>query len=320
MAILIVGGAGYIGSYVNLMMNKKGFETIVLDNLSTGNKDAVNVGTLIVGDLGDTATLKKVFEDNDIDAVMHFAAHTAVGESVKDPGKYYHNNVVNTLALLDTMVDYGVKRFLFSSSAAIFGSPEKDLIDEEHRVLPINPYGRTKLMIEKILGDYDIAYGMKSCCLRYFNAAGGDPSGEHKNYNINSTNIIPVILNAIEKESPVTIFGTDYDTIDGTCVRDYIHIHDLASAHISALEKLLVDDATSSQYNLGNGDGYSVSDVIDTAKKVTGVNFTVIEGERRAGDPDVLVASAKKAQKELGWKPEFPDLESIILHQWKATL
>jgi len=175
-------------------------------------------------------------------------------------------------------------------------------------------------MIEKILGDYDIAYGMKSCCLRYFNAAGGDPSGEHKNYNINSTNIIPVILNAIEKESPVTIFGTDYDTIDGTCVRDYIHIHDLASAHISALEKLLVDDATSSQYNLGNGDGYSVSDVIDTAKKVTGVNFTVIEGERRAGDPDVLVASAKKAQKELGWKPEFPDLESIILHQWKATL
>ncbi|MGM0439774.1 MAG: UDP-glucose 4-epimerase GalE [Chlamydiota bacterium] len=315
--ILIAGGAGYIGSHVNRMLNRLGYKTVVFDNLSRGNSEAVNCGTLVIGDLANSQDLEKLFSQHKIDAVMHFAAYTAVGESVEDPAIYYRNNVVNTLNLLDAMVAHDIKNFIFSSTAAIFGTPQQELVSENHPTIPINPYGTTKLMVEKILSDYDQAYGIKSACLRYFNAAGGDPLGKALNYNLQSTNLIPVILNCLAQHKPLQIFGTDYPTPDGTCIRDYIHIDDLGSAHIIALQQLLRKEK-SLHYNLGNGTGFSVREVITATEKVTGQKIDYIEAPRREGDPPILVAGSSKARQELQWKPRYPDLESIIFHQWQA--
>lgn len=308
--VLVVGGAGYIGSYVNKLLNKSGYPTVVLDNLSKGDRDLVTSGTFLLGDMGDTHILDELFANYPIDAVMHFAAFTDVGESVQNPAIYYQNNVVNTLTLLNSMLKHGVNRLIFSSSAAIFGIPCQDLVNEEHTKIPINPYGETKLMVERILADYSVAYGLASCSLRYFNAAGADPDGELP-LNIKLTNLIPVIVKSLRTGQPFKLFGNDYDTSDGTCIRDYIHIHDLATAHILALKKLLKDGKTCA-YNLGNGNGFSVLEVIESARSVTKETLPYILAPRRQGDPPRLVADSKRAKQELGWTPIYPDIDTII--------
>lgn len=316
--ILIAGGAGYIGSHVNKMVDQAGYRTIVYDNLSTGNRKAVTRGRFIQGDLADTEELDQVFLEFSIDVVMHFAAHIDVGESVTHPAKYYRNNVINTINLLDVMARHSVGTFIFSSSAAIFGNPQEIPITESHPTHPINPYGETKLIVEHILRDYANAYGLKYTSLRYFNAAGGDPDGEVRNYKVKESNLIPVVLRSLKRPNgSVTIFGTDYPTPDGTCIRDYIHICDLGQAHVNAMTKLL-DGADSACYNLGNGQGFSVREVIDSAEKTTGLPVNVVEGSRRLGDPPILVADSKKAKQALNWFPKFPSLDEMIDHAWKA--
>lgn len=316
--VLVVGGAGYIGSHVNEMLQKAHYDTVVLDNLSKGNRKAVTKGTFIQGDMGDAELLDQIFSNHSIDVVMHFAALIDVGESVISPLKYYINNVAKTLTLLDAMQRHGIKILIFSSTAAIFGNPLENPINESHPQNPINPYGASKLMVENILQDVDRAHGIRSCSLRYFNAAGGDPEGKIKFYQQKPTNLIPIILKTIlHSEGSVTIFGSDYPTLDGTCVRDYIHIVDLAAAHITAMEKLLAG-SPSCQYNLGNGLGFSVREVISTVQKVTGKFINVIEGPRRDGDPAFLVANSAKAKQELQWNPRYPDLETMISHAWNA--
>ena len=315
--ILVVGGAGFIGSHINEMLYRQGYQTIVLDNLSLGNQDVVKHGIFIKGDIADSELLDQLFTQYKIDAVMHFAAFKDVGESVKEPLKYYQNNVTNTLNLLAAMVRHQVKAFIFSSSASVYGMPHEGIVTEEHPCSPINPYGQTKLIVEKILKDFDQAYHLRSCSLRYFNAAGGDPKGIIKNRTKDS-NLIPIILRTIGyPDQAVTIFGTDYPTPDGTCIRDYIHIEDLGTAHIAAMSKLL-NGAPSSCYNLGNGKGFSVREVIAAVEKVTGEKINVKEGARRPGDPSMLVASSSKAFEELGWKPAYTSLEDIIEHAWNA--
>lgn len=316
--ILIVGGAGYIGSHVNKMLDEAGYNTIVLDNLSTGNKDSATRGKFIEGDMANTELLDEIFTAHPIKAVMHFAAFIDVGESVLSPLKYYHNNVANTLNLLNAMQKHAVNIFIFSSTAAIFGIPQEELIKENHPTHPINPYGSSKLMVERILQDADNAYGIKSSCLRYFNAAGGDPGGEVKNYKKKETNLIPIILKSLKYgNGEITINGSDYPTPDGTCIRDYIHICDLGAAHIAAMEQL-INGGPSSQYNLGNGRGFSVREVIDAAEKVTGISPKITIGPRRIGDPPTLLADSQKARKMLKWKPLFPDLETMIEHAWNS--
>lgn len=318
--ILVTGGAGFIGSHVNQMLNQAGYNTIVLDNLTRGNKGAVRKGLFIEGSLSDEQLLLKIFTSQKIDAVMHFAAFIDVGESIVNPGKYYQNNVWQTLVLLEAMQKHQVQHFIFSSTAAIFGLPQEKTINENHPKLPINPYGQSKLMIETILSDFDLAHQIKSCSLRYFNAAGGDPDGEIKYSEKKESNLIPLILKSLKNGSgSITIYGTDYDTKDGTCIRDYIHVHDLALAHILSMEKLF-NTRKSVQYNLGNGNGFSVRDVILAAEQVTGLKVNVKEGNRRAGDPPILVANSDKAQNELGWHPQYPKLEQMIEHAWKAML
>lgn len=316
--ILVVGGAGFIGSHVNKMLDQKGYTTLVLDNLSTGNSKAVTRGKFFEGDIASTKTLDDIFAAHPIDAVMHFAAYTDVGESMVDPIKYYLNNVTNTLNLLNAMQRHAIKTFIFSSSAAIFGMPQDEQITENHPTHPINPYGATKLMVERILSDFDRAYGLRSCCLRYFNAAGGDPDGEVKNFKAKENNLIPVVLRSLKNGSTVTINGSDYPTPDGTCIRDYIHICDLGDAHILAMERLF-NGSPSSQYNLGNGKGFSIREVLQTAEKVTGITPKVSVGPRRPGDPPVLVASSQKAHEELHWTPKYSGLETMIEHAWKAS-
>lgn len=315
--ILIVGGAGYIGSHVNKMLYQAGYETVVFDNLSHGDQRAATHGFFIEGDTANPTALDTLFKKHHIDAVMHFAAYIDVGESVRDPSKYYTNNVTNTLNLLNAMLRHSVKTFIFSSSAAVYGIPKEIPIVESHPCHPINPYGYSKLMVETILSDFDKAYGLKSCSMRYFNAAGGDPDGEIKNYKRKEHNLIPLILKSLKKKESVTIFGTDYPTPDGTCIRDYIHVCDLANAHISAMEHI-IKGAPSSIYNLGNGNGFSVRQVIHAVEKVTGLKVHVIEGDRRPGDPAILVANAQKAIHELKWNPQFSALETMIEHAWKA--
>ena len=315
--ILVMGGAGFVGSHVNKMLNQHGYQTIVFDNLSLGDRRAVTKGQFIQGDMDHIQDLERVFSDFPIHAVMHFAGLIDVGESIVEPAKYYHHNVVNTLSLLDMMRRHSVKFFIFSSSAAIFGIPQEQSLSETHPCFPINPYGESKLMVEKILRDFDRAYGIKSSCLRYFNAAGGDPEGEIKNYKRKETNLIPIILRSLKSNGSVTIFGTDYPTPDGTCIRDYIHVNDLGAAHIAAMEHLL-KGGPSSFYNLGNGKGFSVREVIDAAEKVTGLTAQVIKGPRREGDPAILVADSTKAFNELGWKPKYERLEVMISHAWNA--
>lgn len=317
MKILVVGGAGYIGSHMVKLLSRSGTEVITLDNLSCGYADAVRYGELIKGDLGDRITLDKLFSDHRIDAVMHFAAFIEVGESVSNPAKYYHNNVSNTQILLDAMISHDIEHFIFSSTAAIFGEPEYTPIDEAHKKEPINPYGRSKLMVEQILEDYDRAYGLKSTCLRYFNAAGADPEGELGERHNPETHLLPLILQAASgRRENIKIFGQDYPTDDGTCVRDYVHINDLCEAHSLALKRMQ-EKSESARYNLGNGKGFSVREVIDTTMSVTGKDFTVIEDARRPGDPAVLVADSQRARNELNWQPQFDKLETIIETAWQ---
>ena len=316
--ILVVGGAGFIGSHVSKMLSCHHYHPIIFDNLSSGHKEAVTCGTFIQGDLANPHDLDHVFETHSITAVLHFAALIDVGESVIDPLKYYTHNVAYTLNLIEAMRKFGVKTLIFSSSAAIFGHPEEVPMPETHACRPISPYGQTKLMIENILNDCDRAYGIKSSCLRYFNAAGGDPKGEIKNFKVKETNLIPLVLRSLKDSTQsITIFGTDYPMHDGTCIRDYIHLEDLGSAHILAMEKLL-QGGSSSNYNLGNGNGFSVREVITAAEKTTGLKVKTIEGPRRPGDPPILVANATKARKELGWTPVYPDLVEMISHAWRA--
>ena len=321
MKILVVGGAGYIGSHMVKQLALSNHDVITLDNLSCGYEDAVKYGELTVGDLGNKDTLDQLFSAHQFDAVMHFAAFIEVGESVLNPAKYYQNNVANTQVLLDAMVKHGVRDFIFSSTAAIFGEPEYTPIDEKHSKHPINPYGRTKLMVEQILEDYDNAYGLKSTCLRYFNAAGADPDGELGERHNPESHLVPLILQAASgRREDIKIFGQDYPTEDGTCVRDYVHINDLCEAHSLALTRMQ-ETNQSARYNLGNGKGFSVQQVIDTAKQVSGIDFKVVTTDRRAGDPAILVADSTLAKKELGWRPKFDKLETIIetAWQWETT-
>jgi UDP-glucose 4-epimerase len=317
MKILVVGGAGYIGSHMVKQLALAGHDVITLDNLSYGYRDAVKYGEFVEGDLGDNDVLDKIFAAGDVDAVMHFAGFIQVGESVEKPSMYYLNNVVNTHTLLDAMLRHEVKNFIFSSTAAIFGEPEYTPIDEKHKKQPINPYGHSKLMIEQVLDDYDKAYGLRSTCLRYFNAAGADPDGELGERHVPETHLIPLILQAASgRREDIKVFGDDYPTDDGTCVRDYIHINDLCEAHSLALEKMIRDDK-SARYNLGNGKGFSVKQVIDIAREVSGNDFKVTVEPRRAGDPAVLVADATLAKKELNWQPKFAELHDIVKTAWQ---
>jgi len=317
MKILVVGGAGYIGSHMVKILCAEGHDVTTFDNLSKGYRDAVLAGLFVEGDLADKTQLENLFSSNQFDAVMHFASFIEVGESVREPAKYYQNNLVNTQNLMDVMVKHDVGYFVFSSTAAVFGEPEYTPIDEAHPKNPINPYGRSKLMVEQMLEDYDLAYGLKSVALRYFNAAGADPDGELGERHVPETHLIPLVLQAASgRRESISIFGQDYDTSDGTCVRDYIHINDLCDAHLLALNKLKKDQQ-SSRYNLGNGLGFSVKQVIDCARQVTGKDIQVNHADRRPGDPAVLVADAALARQELGWKPRYEDLDQIIGHAWQ---
>ena len=316
MKILIVGGAGYIGSHMVKQLANSGHDVVTLDNLSYGYRDAVKYGEFVQGDLGDDKILDSIFSDGSIDTVMHFAGFIQVGESMTKPSMYYQNNVANTLILLDAMLRHQVKNFIFSSTAAIFGEPDYTPIDEKHNKQPINPYGHSKLMIEQVLADYDEAYSLRSTCLRYFNAAGADPDGELGERHIPETHLIPLILQAASgRRDDIKVFGDDYPTDDGTCVRDYIHINDLCDAHLLALE-LMIKNNKSARFNLGNGKGFSVKQVIDVAKEVSGQDFKVTIEPRRAGDPAVLVADALLATKELNWQPKFAELKDIVETAW----
>ncbi len=314
--ILVVGGAGYVGCHMVAVLGEAGYKPVTLDNLYSGYRDAVIAGEFIQGDLNDRELLNQVLDAHDFAGVMHFAAHIEVGESVRDPAKYYRNNVANTQNLLDAMVRYGVNAFIFSSTAAIFGEPQYIPIDEQHPKAPVNPYGRSKWMVEQLLEDYDHAYGLKSCALRYFNAAGADPRGRLGERHQPESHLIPLVLQAASgRRESITLYGTDYDTTDGTCIRDYIHVSDLCDAHLLALEQL-TQGGESNRYNLGNGQGYSVQEVIDAAAKVTGREIPVVRGERRPGDPATLVADSARARSKLGWSPRFADLDTIIAHAW----
>lgn len=314
MSVLICGGAGYIGSHINKLLSQKGYETIVYDNLIYGHREAVKWGKFIEADLADKVSLEKVFSENKIDAVLHFAAFAYVGESVKEPAKYYFNNVCNTINLLDVMRKYECNKIIFSSTCATYGIPGKLPITEEMPQAPINPYGATKLMVERIFKDYAKAYGLKYAALRYFNAAGADPDAEIGEVHDPETHIIPLVIDAAYGKRPdIKVFGSDYPTRDGTCIRDYIHVTDLAQAHLLALE-YLDNGGESDFFNLGNENGTSVLEVINSVKKVTGKNIKVILTDRREGDPPVLVGSSKKAQSILGWKPQFADIDVITTH------
>lgn len=314
--ILVIGGAGYIGSHMVRMLAKQGYNPVVFDNLSKGHREAVANYPFELGDLGDKARLTEVFKKYGIEAVMHFAAFAEVGESVKEPSKYYHNNVAKVLDLLDALVENDIKYFVFSSTAATFGEPVRPKIDESHPQNPINPYGNTKLMVEKILADFDTAYGLKATALRYFNASGADDSGEIGESHNPETHLIPIVLQAAAgKRASIKMFGTDYPTPDGTCVRDYVHVNDLARAHILALEKMFKDNV-SERFNLGSGNGFSVAEIVKEAKRITGIDFTVEKAPRRDGDPAVLVADSAKAERILGWKPQY-NLTRIIETAWK---
>ena len=317
MHVLVVGGGGYIGSHMVKRLGEAEFDVTTLDNLSSGRRNAVTHGKFVSGDLGDPDLLGHLFDKTRFDGVMHFAAHMEVGESVTDPAKYYANNVVNTQVLVDAMREHDISNFIFSSTAAIFGEPRHPRIDESHAKAPINPYGRTKLMVEQILGDYDVAYGLKSVCLRYFNAAGADPDGRIGENHEPESHLIPLVLRAASGRCDnVTVFGTDYDTPDGTCIRDYIHVNDLCDAHLLAMRSLW-KGAGSAAFNLGNGNGFSVREVIDMAMTITGRKISIVYDKRREGDPARLVADSTRARTELGWTPRYARLEDIIAHAWK---
>ena len=318
--ILVTGGAGYIGSHTVLALQRAGYEVVILDNLVHGHQDiaeGVLQAKLVIGDTSDRLLLDRLFKTYDFAGVMHFAAYAYVGESVGNPEKYYHNNVIGTLTLLQAMRAASVDTFVFSSTCATYGVPNTVPIPENHPQQPINPYGASKLMVERILEDFDTAYNFKSVILRYFNAAGADPTGLLGEDHTPETHLIPLVLmTAMGQRESVSIFGTDYPTVDGTCIRDYIHVSDLADAHVLALEYLLRGGSTD-VFNLGNGNGFSVREVIETAKAVTGEKIKVVECARRPGDPAILVGSSEKASKILGWSPQYANLTEILTHAWQ---
>lgn len=316
--LLITGGAGYIGSHAVRMFIKRGYEVIVLDNLSQGHRKALNHDIQFVfGDFGDHSLVKKILYEHRIDAIVHFAAESIVPESIVNPLHTYRSNVSKTIELIHAAISSGVMKFILSSTAAVYGEPMEIPITENHPVNAINPYGTSKWMIEQILEDCHRAHGLKYVSLRYFNAAGADESGKIGESHNPETHLIPVVLDvALGKRPAVKIYGTDYDTLDGTCIRDYIHVNDLCEAHILALEAI-ENGLERAIYNLGNGEGYSVKEVIEVAEKVTGRTIPFEGAERRKGDPSRLVASSEKIQMELGWKPAHPDLEYIVETAWK---
>lgn len=315
--ILVVGGAGYIGSHMVKMLLNLGCQVVVLDNLSTGYRDAVLGGDFVFGDLADSNCLDYVFRGYKFDAVIHFASLIQVGESVRKPDIYYQNNLVCSLNLINAMLKHKVKYLLFSSSAAIFGNPQQVPIDEQQPKNPINPYGLSKWMVEQILADYTRAYDIHTVCLRYFNAAGADPDGQLGERHEPETHLIPLVLRVAKQQLEyINVFGDDYDTPDGTCIRDYIHINDLCQAHWLALQAAW-HKQQSAVYNLGNGEGFSVREVIEVARQVTGAAIPVVMSERRPGDPARLVADASLARLKLGWQPQYPDLTTIISHAWQ---
>ena len=314
--VLVTGGAGYIGSHACKALARAGFTPIAYDSLKHGHAEAVRWGPLEQGDLSDRARLDAVIAQHRPVAAMHFAAYAYVGESMTDPGKYYRNNVGGSLNLLEALRDHGIKACVFSSTCATYGVPQRLPLTEDHPQQPINPYGASKLMVERMLADFDTAHGLRSMSLRYFNAAGADPDGESGEDHDPETHLIPLVLDAAAGRRPcITVFGTDYPTPDGTCIRDYIHVSDLADAHVLALRALLEGAATTA-YNLGNGMGFSVREVIDAARRVTGRDIAITEGERRPGDPAVLVGDASRIRSELGWSPRLADLDTIIATAW----
>ena len=317
MKIMICGGAGYIGAHMNKMLHAAGHQTVVFDNLATGHQEAVKWGELITGELLNKHDLQTAFKQHNIDAVMHFSARSLVAESCSNPSLYFQNNVVGTLNLLDAMREAGIDKFIFSSTAAIFGNPISESIDESHPKEPINPYGRSKLMVEHALQSYAQAYSLNSVALRYFNAAGADPEGELGENHEPETHLIPNILKAAKGEpgKSLTIFGNDYPTRDGTCVRDYVHVNDLCSAHLLALEFLETNQGAHA-FNLGSGSGYSVMEVLNAAQQVVGQEIPYTMADRRAGDPATLIANSARAQEILGWQPKITDINEIVATAW----
>lgn len=314
--VLITGGAGYIGSHAAKAFSESGYEVIVLDNLVYGHKDFVKWGEFVEGDIGDTSLLESLFLKYKIDMVSHFAAFAYVGESVQNPGKYYENNVAKALNLLLCASQANVRVFQFSSTCATYGHPVHIPITESHSQRPFSPYGKSKLFFEEILRDFSNSYDIRYSILRYFNAAGADPEGEIGEDHTPETHLIPLTLDAASGRKPaIEIFGTDYDTPDGTCLRDYIHVTDLATAHVLAAEKTF--NSRNTIYNIGNGDGFSVKEVIKKVGDITGRDFNVIERERRPGDPSKLIGSSDKIIKELGWRPRYASLDKIIETAWK---
>ncbi|MBX3709361.1 MAG: UDP-glucose 4-epimerase GalE [Gammaproteobacteria bacterium] len=317
-SILIIGGAGYIGSHMVLNMLRAGYRPVVLDNLSKGHRDAVLNAELIVGEAGDAALLKQLFSKHQFAAVMHFASFIDVGESVKFPAKYYQNNVSTAITLINVMVQCGVKNFIFSSSAAVYGEPQYKTMTESHPLAPVSPYGRTKWMVEEIIKDFARSDGLNFAILRYFNAAGADPEARLCECHEPESHLIPLVLQTAAGQHPnVTIHGNQYPTVDGTCIRDYIHVVDLCNAHLLALNAL-VKNKKNMIYNLGTGHGYSVMQVVHAAQRVTGKSINKIIGPPRLGDVAVLVADASLVKQELHWLPKYPGLETMIQHAWKA--
>ncbi|WP_127575934.1 UDP-glucose 4-epimerase GalE [Paenibacillus barengoltzii] len=317
MAILVTGGAGYIGSHTVAALLEQGREVVVIDNLQTGHREALLGGKLYEGDLRDKPLLAKLFAENEIEAVIHFAANSLVGESMRDPVKYFDNNVYGTLCLLDAMDQANVRKIVFSSTAATYGEPEKVPIEERDPTRPTNVYGETKLTMERMMAWFDQVLGIKYVSLRYFNAAGAHESGKIGEDHRPESHLIPLIIQAALGQRPsIQVFGDDYNTGDGTCIRDYIHVSDLADAHLRAVDHLL-SGGESDVFNLGNGQGFSVKEVIETVKQVTGRDFPVVISPRRAGDPAVLIASSDKARRVLGWNPTRNKLSSIIESAWQ---
>jgi UDP-glucose 4-epimerase len=316
-AVIVAGGAGYIGSHMVRMLLESGFYPVVVDNLATGHAEAVGEATFRKGDIGDAAFMAPLLREFQPQCVMHFAAASLVGESMTAPAKYWRNNLVQTLALLDTMVECGVKQFIFSSTAAVYGNPIEVPITEQHPQNPINPYGNSKLAVERTLQDYSRAYGLRSITLRYFNAAGAHPDGSIGERHEPETHLIPLVLQvASGRRKEMARFGTSFPTPDGSCIRDYIHVQDLCTAHLLALKKL-GEGAQTTVYNLGNGNGHSVTEVIEAARRVTGHPIPVRDDPPREGDPPVLVADARRARAELGWVPQYAEIETIIAHAWQ---
>lgn len=315
--VVVAGGAGYIGSHMVRMLSECGYHAVVVDNLATGHAEAARDATFRQGDIGDAAFMEPLLREFRPQCVMHFAAASLVGESMTAPARYWRNNLVQTLSLLDTMLACDIRQFIFSSTAAVYGNPVEVPITEQHPQRPINPYGNSKLAVETALQDYARAYGLRSITLRYFNAAGAHPDGTLGERHEPETHLIPLVLQvASGRRAFISRFGSDFPTPDGSCVRDYIHVQDLCTAHLLALKKL-EEGAATAVYNLGNGNGHSVNEVIEAARRVTGHPIPLRDDPRREGDPPVLVADATRARQDLGWIPQYPDIEQIIAHAWQ---